>query len=336
MDAGGLLPVRMTVGLFGTKHHERARFYDSLATAIDAGLPPDRALGLVTPGRARFGAAAARMKIDVAAGKSLSETMAGHPGLFEIFEVHAVEAGEHAGRLPDVLGRLGRYFAARGRALDEMGTRLVYPVVLLHGAVLLPPLFLLIRDGLAAYLSAVFPILLFFYGVVFGSMWLFRSLMSRPASRARAERFVLSFPWLGGTARSLTLADYAFALSILVSAGVPVVDALDKTAQGSRSMLFRDAGRRVAAAVRTGAPLGDSLAAEDDVFGRLFVEAVRVGEEAGRLDDTLERSARVAQEEADQALQRLAVALPAVTYAVAAGIVAFVVFRFWMSLYQGT
>ena len=65
------------------------------------------------------------------------------------FEVSSVVAAERAGRLPETLRRLAGYFEKRGRTRDRIGNALIYPALVLHAAVLLPPLFLLFRDDLS-------------------------------------------------------------------------------------------------------------------------------------------------------------------------------------------
>ena len=186
------------MGHFGTTYHARGRFYDQLATMIDAGLAIDRALGTLAESGDRFGDAASNMRTKVTGGRSLSDGMRPE-ALFSPFEVHAVEAGERAGRLPEVLRRLSRHFEERGRARDRIGYGLLYPFVVLHGAILLPPLFLLFRDGLAAYAAAVVPILLAIYGGVAGVWWLYRVVASTETGKLRLDRFVLSLPVVGAS-----------------------------------------------------------------------------------------------------------------------------------------
>lgn len=304
------------MGIFSAKSYVRARFYGSLAAAIDAGLPPDQALTLatshdpmssrVTPGQ-------------VTSSQSLSENLIDGSGPFESFEIQAIQAGERAGRLPEVLQRMGRYFQARGQAMDRLGTGLLYPVILLHGAILLPPLFILFRDGVASYLSAVGPLLILLYGVVGIGWGFFRKL----------ERFALAVPLGGNLARHQSLADFAHLFAILFAAGIPLPRALDQAARANRLTSVRAAGQRAASAVRRGATLGEGLAGEDQVFARAFVATIHIGEVAGKLEESLEQAARMAQEEADQALRRLVVGMPALAFATAVGVVAWVVFGFW-------
>jgi general secretion pathway protein F len=81
-------------------------------------------------------------------------------------------------------------------------------------------------------------------------------------------------------------------LAALVSAGVPVADALDALGEDTAVPALRDAMTRVRARLREGAPLADALGACPDVFPPLHRELVRAGEAAGALGEVLARLAR--------------------------------------------
>ena len=315
------------MGLFGHRHHLRSRFYDSLATAIDAGLTTDRALALLGERRHPLGRAASGLEKAVARGQPLSEAMNRIPELFTTSESDVVEAGERAGRLPETLRRLSRSVAVRAQAADRLGQGLVYPCVLMHGIILLPPLFLLFRDGAGAYLATVVPLLMLLYGAGF-ALWLTgRRWTSGKTPRIR--RLVTSLPVAGNAIRSQALAEYAHVLATLFAAGIPILEALEKAARAGHDTALHEAGRRVADQVRRGASLHQAMAGEPHFFTSLFVESVRVGETAGTLETSLEQAERFAREQAEQTLRRLAAGLPVVAYAIAAVLVAWVVLGFW-------
>lgn len=312
------------MGIFGDADHVRARFFGSLAAAIDTGMPSDQALELVATDTHSFSATEKAM--DVAAGSSLSDNLARRG--CKPFEVQAVRAGEQAGRLPDVLHGLSRYSKARGQAADRIASGMIYPLILLHGAVLLPPLFLLFRDGLAVYLSTVVPLLLLLYVMAAALWWLVR----RGLVGGKLERVILSLPLVGEMIRGQAVADYAALFGMLFSAGIPTIQALDQAARANRWITLRGAGHRVARAVRSGATLAESLTAEATWFTTPFVAAIHVGETAGKLEEALEQATALAQDEADRARGRLVLVLPSLAFVIGVGIVAWAVFGFWLGL----
>ena len=79
--------------------------------------------------------------------------------------------------------------------------------------------------------------------------------------------------------------------SVLVAAGVPIVQGLEALSRGSRSPGLTKALVQVCQDVQTGKRLGDALAAKPKIFDRLYVNLVKAGEEGGVLDVVLNRLA---------------------------------------------
>ena len=230
----------------------RSRFYASLATALDAGLGAVEALGLVS--EEPFAAPARRLRDAVNEGASLGDAMARQNELFTEFEIQAVGAAEAGGRLVDVLQRLASHFRERGRIRYRIVQALLYPVILLHAAVLLPPAFILFRDGVFPYLGTVMPPLVAAYALVLLAVYLIRVLAAHEARRRGLGRWVLRLPLVGPIVHGLALADYAYFAGSLFVSGVPLVKALQTAAETSRNAVVQDSGRRVAGAVeRAGA-----------------------------------------------------------------------------------
>jgi len=76
-------------------------------------------------------------------------------------------------------------------------------------------------------------------------------------------------------------------LSDLLSAGVPMLRALDILSKTSTSPPLAAAFRDVQDGVAEGATLADAMAARSEIFGELDVAMVRAGERAGFLEDVL-------------------------------------------------
>jgi len=316
------------MGLRASADQARARFYANLATAFDAGLTADQALALVEGGDGRLAAAVRGLGQAVRRGQPLSEGMGRNESFWNGFEIDSLAAGERAGRLPEVLRRLAEYFEIRGRTRQRIVSALIYPWLVLNLAILLPPLYLLVGDGIGTYLAWVVPLLVALYGGGAAIWW----TVARGARGDSAERLLLSLPLIGQILRELALADYAFVFGILVATGAPLTEALARAARKCRRTRWRAAGGRVAAAVGEGAAIHEALAREPDVFPRSFVEAVRVGEATGTLDHVLMRSERAARHQVERELERLFVILPVLGYAVAGIVVAWVAIRLLTSL----
>jgi type II secretory pathway component PulF len=321
------------MGMFGDKYLARGRFYDALATAIDAGLPTHQALHTLAGSGEPL---SADLVNRVSAGGQLSEAMSDATGdgrhEFTRFELVAVRAGEDSGNLPLMLRRLGRAFQVRGTGRDKVAYGLFYPFVLLHGVVLLPPLYRLFGDGLGAYLGVVLPILLGAYGVLAVVWWLVRGVAATDAGRGRLDALLLRLPIAGRAVRARALADYCLTFLTLYTAGVPMLETLTRAGESTDHAPLRAAGLRLAECVRSGGTLQAGLSRERAVFPQEFVQAVAVGESAGKLEATLERAEAAARHEAERAQLALVVALAVTAYAIAALAVGWVVLSFWLGV----
>ncbi len=228
----------------------------------------------------------------VKAGRPLSEA------LTDPYERGIVRIGEETGRLDRAFGELHRALEERRRQRDEFRSRMMYPIVVLHAVILIPPIVMLVTSGPLAYVKAVAPALTVVYGA-------YAFLRRRP-------------PWLpivGPYARALNLARFLRALAFLWDAGVPLARAFD---------LAATVGIRVD--YRPGATLRETLEASGR-FSPMVLGAVEVGETSGDVDGTLRKAAEVLEQEArgrlDVALRLLPLAaillLGAVTALIAIG-----------------
>ena len=154
----------MTV-LFGVNGGTKAVFFRQLATMVHSGLPVGRAVKTASElGLRQVGTSLAQLiEKD---GCTLSEAMAKHPHHFSRYEIALVRAGEKSGQLDRQLEELAKSAETSYQMHKKITSMLVYPVVVAHSVVFLPPLFLLVTQGLAAYLKTVLAIIIPAYLVV--------------------------------------------------------------------------------------------------------------------------------------------------------------------------
>jgi len=83
--------------------------------------------------------------------------------------------------------------------------------------------------------------------------------------------------------------DFCFQLTQLLSAGIPLLSALDDLAHGLDHALGRQLAARLAERVRQGQPLSEALTSEAHQFDGIFIGLVRAGEDSGQLPVLLDR-----------------------------------------------
>lgn len=309
------------MNLTGDAFAARSRVYTALATTLDAGLPLASAL----EGAAVRGAAWKDVGPDlarrIAGGQSLAQAVGARNDVFSSVEIRLIDAGERSGRLPEAFSRLAHRYerlAANRRALIW---GLAYPALLLHAAVVLPSLPLVVHHGLAGFIGDGVPKLLSLYAAVFGLWFLVTFLARRPAG--------LSLPLVGEWLRQRAVADYAFVLGALISAGGSLPSALRFAAESLDHPTLRAAGLRVARRVERGSGLGAAFASVGQVFDVLFIEQVKVGEVAGRLEPGLAKAEEIAHDELERQTKRGLVTLTVACFLFAALLIAWQVIGFW-------
>jgi general secretion pathway protein F len=229
-----------------------------------------------------------------------------------------VHGGEESGALPTVLQHLADYLDARQALRQKTSLALLYPALVAGVAVLVVsglliyvvpqvvqvfqqsrqslPLLTRAMIGLSDFLRATWPYLL---GTIAAMAWAARVALRRPATRRRWDVLLLGLPWLGSLIRGVNTSRFASTLAILVGGGVPLLSALGSGARVVTNTVMREAVERAIGRVREGASLARSLG-ETRAFPPLLVHLVASGEASGKLEQMLERAARLET----QALER--------------------------------
>ena len=303
------------------KASARARFYVQMARLLGSGIAPEQALAML-------GEEASGLTRSLREGSSLARAWRSDPGFGEM-ELRVVEAGEVSGSLTACFESLATHFERRDRIERKMIAKLLYPVILLHAVFLLPALGLFLTEGVAAYFRvAVLPLILGWTLVVTGVLLVGR-IRSSPDLAAGFDRALLRLPLLGSIMRDRSLGLYSAGLALLLSAGLPLIDSLDRAATMVPNRRVRSWAEVIAIEVRRGAGLAESMAVS---FPVTFVEMVRVGEATGRLDEQLEAASHYFDQESQVAVTRLVTVLFFLAFLLVAIVVGAVVVRSWLAI----
>ena len=295
-----------------------------LGNLLHAGMPLDRALtiliGVSDDQQAK--ALLERVQERVRGGSNLADALEVQ-GAFSRFYLNMIRAGEVGGALDVVLKRLTD-FLERSQALRETVTSaLIYPMILLSVSALsviilltfvvpqfqrlfadagkaLPlatQIVIALGDGLRHYgwVGAIGVVLL---------VALLRQQMSRPASRARWDRWFLRLPLLGDLIAKEETARLSRTLGTLLGNGVSLLNALTIVRETLSNQVLAAALGEVAEHVKTGRGLADPLLEAGD-FPKLAVQMIRVGEETGQLQEMLLQVADTYDGEVQTAVKRL-------------------------------
>jgi len=260
----------------------------------------------------------AGVKTEITAGSSLAGALGVYEKSFPGFYRALVQGGEESGALPTVLQHLADYLDARQALRQKTSLALLYPILVTGVAITIVtgllvyvvpqvvqvfqqsrqslPLLTRVLIGLSDFLRAAWPYLV---AIVAGAVVTARLALRGAAARRRWHAMLLRMPWLGALVRGVNASRFASTLAILTGGGVPLLAALASSARVMTNMVMREAVERAIERVREGATLARALG-ETRTFPPLLVHLVASGEASGKLEQMLERAARLET----QALER--------------------------------
>lgn len=295
-----------------------------LAALLNAGLALDRALE-VSAGIAEDGAVRAllvQIRDEVRGGATLSAALANQSGVFSRLYLSMVRAGEAGGALAKVLLRLSEHLERADELRATVVSALIYPTILVAVSALsvmtllifVVPQFtqLLEESGKALPLPTQIVVhsgnflRSYWWGIlllVVGAAYLLRRRLEDSAARLRWDAWLLRLPLAGELIAKVETARFARTLATLIGNGVALLPGLSIAGETLGNSMLALALGRVAAEVKAGRGLGRPLL-QEALFPKLAVHMVLVGEETGRLEESLLRVAQVYDREVERALKR--------------------------------
>ncbi|AAR33660.1 type II secretion system inner membrane protein GspF [Geobacter sulfurreducens] len=264
-----------------------------------------------------------RIRERLAEGANLAKALSLEPRLFSESYVAMVAAGEASGALDAVLERVALFLEEQRAIRSKITASLAYPtlMVLVGSAVMLfllafviPKIVTIFEDNRAALplitiaLIKTSTFLRSFWwaciAAVAGVVLLYRRLMKDDAFRLRRDRFLLRIPVVGSLLRQLILSRFAKVLGLLLSSGVPVMRALEITAQVVVNRHYRAALTGVTAGLAEGGTLSGALRTTG-LFPPLLVHMVAVGEKGGELEEMLGKAGSAFEREFESSVSGL-------------------------------
>ena len=260
---------------------------------------------------------------DIKGGVSMSQSMAQYPEVFSDFYVNMVKAGEESGKLTDTFLYLADYLERSYELTSRTQNALVYPafvvvtfivVVVLMLTMVIPRLSeILLETGQELPFYTKFTIALseFFvnYGlfllilVVIAGVFLWRSMRTEKG-KARIDKFKVDIPYFGDLFRKVYLSRIADNMHTMLSAGIPVVRALEITRDVVGNKIYGNIIDEAVESVKGGESISQAFGKHPEVPA-IMVQMVQVGEETGALGEILETLSRFYKREVNNTVDTL-------------------------------
>jgi type IV pilus assembly protein PilC len=310
---------------FGVSTQDLVLFSRQLATFLKVGVPITDAIRLLRSGTrsGAFKAALDDINDDLDEGESFSIAISHHPTIFNQLYIDMVRAAEYSGSLDRVLLQIGIYLQRQDSALRKLRSAMIYPAIIMtlavvvcgvlivvvlpnfvslfnefHSALPLPTQMLLAVGEFAQVwrlqivvgaLIAVFAIFLF---------------MQTRTGRIFWDYAILRIPVLGTIVVFSIVERFTRTLGTMLRAGIPISQTFDVAAASAGNIRYRRGLESVRLRMVTGDGFSDPLAATG-LFMPMVLRMVRVGEETGTLDQSLEQIADFLAEEMDYKVRNM-------------------------------
>lgn len=290
-------------------------FFLQLAQMEKAGLPADKAFGLIADTDKVLTTRLHVIQRHLQAGKSIAE--AGFKaGLFNEMQhalLHAVESG---GTLAIVYKRLADYYAARAQRLRNIKSRCYYPAILLTISLFLQPLPTLVGGSIngTEYLQLSVGRLLI---IVFLISFVFSlpTLLNQIGLKAVLDRLLLQLPLISKWLIKRQLNDFYLNLSLLLGAGMAFAQALPKAVASIPNSGLRAQFNSALKQVNSGDSVTKVLSTVASIRGTTILQVISSSEHSGSLAGGLQHVAQLEADNLNLQEDMLAEWLPRLVYA---------------------
>ena len=288
------------------------------------------------------------------AGEELSSSLRLYPKVFEPIAVGLIEAGEAGGILGEVLDRVALLLEERAKIRGQIIGALVYPALVLLLAIsvslglliFIVPKFKDMFDDMGAELPALTSFMLnlsnfvtsltFIIGaplVIATGLYLFRAYYSTKQGRLIIDTNILKIPLFGDLLLRSEMAGMCDTLSTLVNSGIPVVDGIKRCISASSNELIRQTLQRSIKLVTQGQELNYSMG-RSNVFPKLVISMIKIGEETGQLSFMLEKLTVFYKREVESTVSALTKAMEPTVIFVVAAIVGTIVISLYLPMFS--
>ena len=258
---------------------------------------------------------------EVQKGSSFSDALKMQQGAFPNFLVSMIQAGESSGQLDVIVRRLEEYYDKQNKLNNKIRGALMYPIILAVLCIIIViALFTFIlptfkdlmteedMKGLTGFLFKFADSLTGYWyiyvGTVLAVIFIVKYSLKIPSVRYKFDKLICKMPKVGKLIVKVYTGKFARTLSSLYSSGIPMVEALERSAAILGNTFIEQSFVTVISEVKQGEQLSVSIQ-RTGIFESMFCSIIFVGEESGALDTILEKSAGFYEDEADSAIQRL-------------------------------
>ena len=325
-----------------------------LSTMVTAGLPLTQALEVLAQQtkNKKLNQALQDIIRDIDGGLSFSKSLAKYPNVFPRLYVSLIKAGEASGNLDKILARLADSLESQSEFNAKIKGALIYPVIILFamaGVITIMMIFVVpqmksVYEGLGAELpfatlmlinlSNLFTqqwyiLIAIAVAAIFGYRWFAKTLRGK---YLLADLYTHT-PVFGKLSVEVQLTSFIQTLALLISSGVPILDAIDIAKETLSNIRFQEAVASIAQSVEKGMSLAQAVE-KQPVFPVIVPQMVAIGESTGKLDEVLAKVGKAFEDESSNTVRNLSTALEPIIMIILGVSVGFLIFALIMPIYS--
>lgn len=289
---------------------------------------------------------------DVQKGNSLSGSIRRQGESFPELLINMIEAGEASGNLDEVMKRMSEHYEKEYKINNKIKNALVYPTVLAIVAILVVvflltfvmPTFVGMFSSSGVELPLPTRIVLgaslimqkFWYIIlllVIGIVFLFRNYINSNKGRNWFDGLKLKLPVIKKVNEKIISSRFTRTLSTLLGSGIPLLQALENVSRIVGNVVVEKAILKIRDDVRRGMPLATPVQASG-LFPPMVDNMINIGEEAGTMEDLLDKTANFYDEEVEVALQRMTTLFEPIMIVIMGIMIGFIVVAMLMPMFD--
>lgn len=335
---------------------DKSIFSSQLSTMISAGLALPKAVNIIAAQTSNQYLKTVFFNInrDLEEGLSFSSSLSKYPEVFDELFVNVVRSGETTGNLELVLDRLSQKLDAEQSMSSKLFSALIYPIFIVVTLIavgwllmvkIIPQIEDVFRESdvplpwATKALIAVSHFLIGYWWIlvilVIGAVIFAKYYLSSEGGRDFYSRVQINLPGFKKVTSDIYMARFCRTIEMLFESGVPMIEAINTTANVMINGYYKKSLRRIAKNVQKGISFSAELS-KDPLFPPLVSQMLAVGEQTGKSGEVMEKLARFYEGEADNAVKGVYSLVEPLAMVVVGIGVAILVFAVLVPIYQIT
>lgn len=335
---------------------DKSIFSSQLSTMISAGLALPKAVNIIAAQTSNQYLKTVFFNInrDLEEGLSFSSSLSKYPEVFDELFVNVVRSGETTGNLELVLDRLSQKLDAEQSMSSKLFSALIYPIFIVVALIavgwllmvkIIPQIEDVFRESdvplpwATKALIAVSHFLIGYWWIlailVIAAAVFVKYYLSSESGRDFYSRVQISIPGFRKVTSDIYMARFCRTIEMLFESGVPMIEAINTTANVMINGYYKKSLRRIAKNVQKGISFSAELS-KDPLFPPLVSQMLAVGEQTGKSGEVMEKLARFYEGEADNAVKGVYSLVEPLAMVIVGIGVAILVFAVLVPIYQIT